>query len=428
MARETVATLTFRVLDETDPAVAELIRREYRRQSDTLELIPSENLASPAILEALGTLLTNKYAEGYPGRRYYGGCQVMDEIESLAQERARRLFGAQYVNVQPHSGSQANAAVYMAVCQPGDRVMGMDLSAGGHLTHGSPANFSGKLYEIHPYSVDPDTEMIDYEAVRRQAEQVRPRLLMVGYSAYPRTIDFARMREIADSVGAVMVTDMAHFAGLVAGGAYPSPIPESHIVTSTTQKTLRGAWGGLILAADLEWQKALDSAVFPGTQGGPLMHAIAAKAVCFGEALKPEFRDYVRRVVENAQAMAARLKERGLRLVSGGTDNHLMLVDLRPLGLRGRPVQEAADQVGITLNRNAVPYDEAPPYNPSGIRLGSPSVTTRGMGPAEMREIADCVADLLEALVEQRGPAALEEIRERTLDLTRRFPLPYSFV
>ncbi len=427
MARETVATLTFRVLDETDPAVAELIRKEYRRQSDTLELIPSENLASPAILEALGTLLTNKYAEGYPGRRYYGGCQVMDEIESLAQERARRLFGAAYVNVQPHSGSQANAAVYMAVCQPGDRVMGMDLSAGGHLTHGSPANFSGKLYQVHPYSVDPDTETIDYEAVRRQAEQVRPRLLMVGYSAYPRTIDFARMREIADSVGAVMVTDMAHFAGLVAGGVYPSPVPDSHIVTSTTQKTLRGAWGGLILTGDLEWQKALDSAVFPGTQGGPLMHAIAAKAVCFGEALKPEFQDYVRRVVENARVMADRLKERGLRLVSGGTDNHLMLVDLRPLGLRGRAVQEAADRVGITLNRNAVPYDQAPPYNPSGIRLGSPSVTTRGMGPAEMREIADCVADLVEALAERRDEV-LDGIRERTLDLTRRFPLPYTFV
>ncbi len=427
MARETVATLTFRVLDETDPAVAELIRKEYRRQSDTLELIPSENLASPAILEALGTLLTNKYAEGYPGRRYYGGCQVMDEIESLAQERARRLFGAAYVNVQPHSGSQANAAVYMAVCRPGDRVMGMDLSAGGHLTHGSPANFSGKLYQVHPYSVDPDTETIDYEAVRRQAEQVRPRLLMVGYSAYPRTIDFARMREIADSVGAVMVTDMAHFAGLVAGGVYPSPVPDSHIVTSTTQKTLRGAWGGLILTGDLEWQKALDSAVFPGTQGGPLMHAIAAKAVCFGEALKPEFQDYVRRVVENARVMADRLKERGLRLVSGGTDNHLMLVDLRPLGLRGRAVQEAADRVGITLNRNAVPYDQAPPYNPSGIRLGSPSVTTRGMGPAEMREIADCVADLVEALAERRDEV-LDGIRERTLDLTRRFPLPYTFV
>ncbi|HZV48586.1 MAG TPA: serine hydroxymethyltransferase [Candidatus Dormibacteraeota bacterium] len=422
-----MATLTFRVLDETDPAVAELIRKEYRRQSDTLELIPSENLASPAILEALGTLLTNKYAEGYPGRRYYGGCQVMDEIESLAQERARRLFGAAYVNVQPHSGSQANAAVYMAVCRPGDRVMGMDLSAGGHLTHGSPANFSGKLYQVHPYSVDPDTETIDYEAVRRQAEQVRPRLLMVGYSAYPRTIDFARMREIADSVGAVMVTDMAHFAGLVAGGVYPSPVPDSHIVTSTTQKTLRGAWGGLILTGDLEWQKALDSAVFPGTQGGPLMHAIAAKAVCFGEALKPEFQDYVRRVVENARVMADRLKERGLRLVSGGTDNHLMLVDLRPLGLRGRAVQEAADRVGITLNRNAVPYDQAPPYNPSGIRLGSPSVTTRGMGPAEMREIADCVADLVEALAERRDEV-LDGIRERTLDLTRRFPLPYTFV
>ena len=428
MAPQTQTTLTFRALDDADPAVADLIRREYRRQSQTLELIPSENLASPAILEALGTLLTNKYAEGYPGRRYYGGCEVMDEIERLAQERARQLFGARYVNVQPHAGSQANAAVYSAICQPGDRVMGMDLGAGGHLTHGSKANFSGKLYDIRPYTVDRETELIDYDAVRRLAEEVRPKMLLVGYSAYPRRIDFARMREIADSVDAVMVTDMAHFAGLAAGGVYPSPVADSHVVSSTTQKTLRGAWGGLILAADAErWQKPLDSAVFPGTQGGPLMHAIAAKAVCFGEALKPEFREYARRVVENAAALAGRLTERGVRLTTGGTDNHLMLIDLRPLGLRGREVQDAADRVGLTVNRNAVPYDEASPFNPSGVRLGSPSVTTRGMSPAEMREVGDCVADLLVALAEQRGDAALDAIRERTLDLCLRFPLPYQF-
>jgi glycine hydroxymethyltransferase len=428
MAPQTQTTLTFRALDDADPAVAGLIRREYRRQSQTLELIPSENLASPAILEALGTLLTNKYAEGYPGRRYYGGCEVMDEIEQLAQERARQLFGAAYVNVQPHAGSQANAAVYSAICEPGDRVMGMDLSAGGHLTHGSKANFSGRLYDIRPYTVDRETELIDYDAVRRQAEEVRPKMLLVGYSAYPRRIDFARMREIADAVGAVMVTDMAHFAGLAAGGVYPSPVPDSHVVSSTTQKTLRGAWGGLILAADAErWQKPLDSAVFPGTQGGPLMHAIAAKAVCFGEALKPDFRGYARRVVENAGALAARLLERGLRLTTGGTDNHLMLIDLRPLALRGRQVQDTADRVGLTVNRNAVPFDEASPFNPSGVRLGSPSVTTRGMGPAEMREVGDCVADLLEALAGERGDAALDAIRERTLDLCLRFPLPYQF-
>ena len=427
MASSPPTTLTFDALERTDPHVADLIRREYRRQSQTLELIPSENLASPSILEALGTLLTNKYSEGYPGRRYYGGCEVMDEIETLAQERARKLLGAPYVNVQPHAGSQANAAVYAAICQPGDRVMGMDLSAGGHLTHGSPANFSGKLYEIHPYSVDRESELIDYDAVQRQAEEVRPRMLMVGYSAYPRRIDFARMRQVADSVGGVMVTDMAHFAGLVAGDVYPTPVPDSHVVTSTTQKTLRGAWGGLILAADEErWRKPLDSALFPGTQGGPLMHAIAAKAVCFGEALKPEFKEYARRVVENAQALAGRLLERGLRLTTGGTDNHLMLVDLRPLGLKGRQVQQAADRVGVTLNSNAIPYDEASKFNPSGIRLGSPSVTTRGMGPAEMREIGDCVADLLEALADDRGDAALDAVRERTLDLTNRFPLPYA--
>ena len=410
------------VLEKADPAVADLIHKEYRRQSQTLELIPSENLASAPILEALGTLLTNKYAEGYPGKRYYGGCEVMDEIESLAIDRARQLFGAAHVNVQPHAGSQANAAVYQAVCQPGDRVMGMDLSAGGHLSHGSPANFSGKLYEIHSYGVDRETERLDYDSVLKQAEEVRPKMLMVGYSAYPRLIDFARMRQIADSVGATMVVDMAHFAGLVAGGAHPSPVPHSPIVSTTTQKTLRGAWGGMVLC-DEDHAKAIDSAVFPGTQGGPLMHAIAAKAVCFGEALKPEFKDYARQVVANAKVLAARLQERGLRLVSGGTDNHLMLIDLRPAGLKGKQVQDVADQVGITVNRNAIPFDEASKFNPSGVRLGTPSVTTRGMGPEEMGEIADCVADLIEGL---EDAANLDAIRERTLDLCRRFPLPYA--
>ena len=348
----TETTLHFEVLDRADPDIASLIRREYHRQANTLELIASENLASPAILEALGTLLTNKYAEGYPGRRYYGGCgEVIDQIEQLAIDRAKQLFGSEHVNVQPHAGSQANMAVYMAVCKPGDKVMGMDLSAGGHLTHGSPANFSGKLYEIHSYGVDRESELIDYDALDKQAREVRPKMLMVGYSAYPRVIDFERMRRIADEVGAVMVTDMAHFAGLVAGGVYPSPVPHSPIVTSTTQKTLRGAWGAIILCTE-EHQKAIDSAVFPGVQGGPLMHAIAAKAVCFGEALKPDFKDYARRVVENAKALAARLQERGLRLVTGGTDNHLMLIDLRSHGRTGRQVQDTADEFGITLNRN----------------------------------------------------------------------------
>ncbi len=415
-------TLNLRALEKADPTVAALIRKEFRRQSDTLELIPSENLASAPILEALGTLLTNKYAEGYPGKRYYGGCEVMDEIELLAIERAKQLFGAEHVNVQPHAGSQANMAVYFAVCQPGDRVMGMDLDQGGHLTHGSPANFSGKLYEMHFYGVDRETELIDYDVVQKRAEEVRPKMLMVGYSAYPRLIDFARMRQIADTVGATMVTDMAHFAGLAAGGAYPSPVPHSPIVTTTTQKTLRGAWGGMILC-DEEHAKAIDSAVFPGSQGGPLMHAIAAKAVCFGEALKPSFREYAAQVVANAKVLADRLQERGLRLVSGGTDNHLMLIDLRPIGLKGRHVQDVADTVGITVNRNSIPFDEGSKFNPSGVRLGTPSVTTRGMGAEEMREIGDCVADLVDGLEDR---ANLDRIRQRTLHLARRFPLPYS--
>jgi glycine hydroxymethyltransferase len=419
-----LTTMSFSALDRVDPDIANLIRKEYKRQSETLELIASENLTSPAILEALGTLLTNKYAEGYPGRRYYGGTgEVIDKIETLAVERAKQLFGAEYVNVQPHAGSQANAAVYMAVCQPGDRVMGMDLSAGGHLTHGSPANFSGKLYEIHSYGVSRETELIDYDAMEKLAEQVRPKMIIGGFSAYSRVVDWARMRQIADAVGATFIVDMAHVAGLVAGDQYPSPIPHADIVTTTTQKTLRGAWGAIILCRN-EHQKAIDSAVFPGVQGGPLMHAIAAKAVCFGEALKPEFKDYARQVVVNAKALAKRLMERELRLVSGGTDNHLMLIDLRAQKRTGKQVQDVADTVGITLNRNSIPFDEASKFNPSGVRVGTPLVTTRGMREEEMVEIADCIADLIERIDDR---AVLDSVHERTLDLCRRFPLPYAF-
>ena len=416
--------MSFRALDRTDPDIADLIRKEFNRQSETLELIASENLTSPSILEALGTLLTNKYAEGYPGRRYYGGTgEVIDKIESLAVERAKKLFGADYVNVQPHAGSQANAAVYAAVCKPGDRVMGMALDSGGHLTHGSPANFSGKLYEIHPYGVDRETERIDYDEVQKIAEEVRPKMIIGGFSAYSRVIDWGRMRQIADSVGATFFVDMAHVAGLVAGGVYPSPIPHAQITTTTTQKTLRGAWGAIILCTS-DWQKPIDSAVFPGTQGGPLMHAIAAKAVCFGEALKPEFKQYAAQVVANAKAMAARFVERGMRLVSGGTDNHLMLIDLRPHKRTGKEVQDTAEKFGITLNRNAVPFDEASRFNPSGVRVGTPLVTTRGMKEPEMVVIADCLADLIERIDD---PATLDSVHERALELCRKFPIPYAF-
>ena len=416
--------MSFRALDGVDPDIANLIRKEYRRQSETLELIASENLTSPAILEALGTLLTNKYAEGYPGRRYYGGTgEVIDKIESLAVERAQKLFGADYVNVQPHSGSQANAAVYMAVCQPGDRVLGMDLSAGGHLTHGSPANFSGKLYEIHSYGVSRETETIDYDAMEKLAKEVRPKMIIGGFSAYSRIVDWARMRQIADSVEATFFVDMAHVAGLVAGGVYPSPIPHADIVSTTTQKTLRGAWGAIILCK-AERQKAIDSAVFPGIQGGPLMHAIAAKAVCFHEALKPEFKVYAKQVVVNAKALSNQLLKRGMRLVSGGTDNHLMLIDLRPQKRTGKQVQDIADTVGVTLNRNSIPYDEASKFNPSGVRVGTPLVTTRGMKEPEMVVIADCLADLIERIDD---PTTLDSVHERALDLCRRFPLPYAF-
>ena len=419
-----ITTMTFRALDKEDPDVANLIRAEFKRQSETLELIASENLTSPAILEALGTLLTNKYAEGYPGRRYYGGTgEVIDKVETLAIDRARQLFGADYVNVQPHSGSRANAAVYMAVCQTGDRVMGMDLSAGGHLTHGSPANFSGKLYDIHPYGVDRETERIDYDAMQRLAEDVRPKMILGGFSAYSRIVDWKRMREIADSVGATFFVDMAHVAGLVAGGVYPSPIPHAAITSTTTQKTLRGAWGAIILCR-ADWQKSIDSAVFPGIQGGPLMHAIAAKAVCFGEALKPDFKLYAKQVVVNAKALSNRLLERGMRLVSGGTDNHLMLIDLRPQKRTGKQVQDIADTVGITLNRNSIPFDDASKFNPSGVRVGTPLVTTRGMKEPEMVVIADCIVDLVERIDD---PATLDSVHERALELCRKFPIPYAF-
>src|SRR5256712_2894677 len=368
--------MSFRALDQVDPDVAQLIRNEFRRQSDTLELIASENLTSPAILEALGTLLTNEYAEGYAGRRYCGGTgEVIDKIETLAVERAKQLFGADYVNVQPHSGSQANAAVYMAVCQPGDRVMGMDLSAGGHLTHGSPANFSGKLYEIHSYGVDRETERIDYDSVQKLAEEVRPKILLAGFSAYSRVVDWARMREIADSVGAVLFVDMAHVAGLVAGGVYPSPIPHAAITSTTTQKTLRGAWGAIILCTN-DWQKPIDSAVFPGTQGGPLIHPMPAQAGWFGQRSTPAFKDYAKQVVVNAKAMANRLTERGLRLVRGGTDQHLQLSRPRAQQRTGKQVQDIADTVAsrstATRSRSTTRQSSTRTGCPAGRPSGRP--------------------------------------------------------
>jgi glycine hydroxymethyltransferase len=381
-------------IDLVDPEVGAAIRDEFERQQHTLELIPSENIASPAVLQALGSLLNNKYAEGYPGKRYYGGCQNVDRIESLAIERAKDLFKAEHVNVQPHSGTTANYAVYATVLKVGDTVLGMDLSHGGHLSHGSPVNFSGKLYNFVAYGVDAKTERIDYEALERQAKEVRPKMLLGGYSAYPRVIDFERMAAIARSVDAYFFVDMAHFAGLVAGGAHPSPVPFADFVSFTTHKTMRGPWGAMILSK-AKYAADLDKSVFPGIQGGPLNHAIAGKAVMLAEWQTPARKDYAHQVVRNARVLAEGLIDRGLRLVSGGTDNHLMLIDLRPLGLTGKKVQETFDTVGITVNRNSIPFDTASKFNPSGIRLGTPAVTTRGMGVAEMREIADLTATML---------------------------------
>jgi len=387
------------------------------RQAEGLELIASENFVSRQVREAVGSVLTNKYAEGYPGRRYYGGCEFVDKVESLAIERAKTLFSAEWANVQPHSGSQANMAVYFALLKPGDTILGMDLAAGGHLTHGSKVNFSGKLFRVVSYGVDPETETIDYDEVERLALEHRPKMIVAGASAYPRILDFARFRAIADRVGAYLMVDMAHIAGLVATGLHPSPLPHAHAVTSTTHKTLRGPRGGLIVGNDLEVAKKVDKMIFPGIQGGPLEHVIAGKAVTFFEALTPEFAEYSKTVVENAKALAALLAERGYRIVSGGTDNHLFLVDLRPKGISGKEAEERLDAVGITVNKNAIPFDPAPPRVTSGIRIGTPAITTRGFTPDEM----PLVAELIDAALTQ-GPS--EALRERVRALALAHPMP----
>ena len=404
-----------------DPAVADLLEEELRRQEETLELIPSENIASPAVLEALGSWLNNKYSEGHPGRRYYGGCQVVDKVEQLAIDRAKLLFAAEHSNVQPHCGSSANMAVYMAVLQPGDTVLGMGLDHGGHLTHGSPVNFSGRLYHFESYTVDEATQRLDMEQVRARAREVQPKMIVAGYSAYPRILDFEAFAEIAREVGAYLMVDMAHFAGLVAGGQHPSPVPHADFVTFTTHKTMRGPWGGMILCKS-QHAEVVDKSVFPGAQGGPQNHAIAAKAVMLHQCMQPEFKEYAAAVVANAKALAAALTQRGITLVSGGTDNHLMLIDLRPHQLKGKAVQDALDEVGVTVNRNTFPFHGATPFNPNGIRLGTPSVTTRGMGTGEMVEIADMLAAMLNNFADLGTHA---EVRQASLALCRRFPLPY---
>jgi len=406
-------------LYEVDPQIANAIDNEVRRQHEGLELIASENFVSEAVLEAAGSVFTNKYAEGYPGKRYYGGCEFTDVVEELARERVKKLFGAEHANVQPHSGSQANQAAYAAVLQPGDTILGLNLAHGGHLTHGHPLNFSGKTYKIIPYGVTKETETIDYDDLERIATEQRPKLIIGGGSAYPRIIDFARMRQIADKVGALYLVDMAHFAGLVAGGAHPSPVPHAQIVTSTTHKTLRGPRAGMILSKQ-EFAAPIDKTVFPGIQGGPLVHIIAAKAVCFLEASQPSFRDYARQVVANAKVMAETLAADGYRIVSGGTDTHLMLVDVFAKGMLGSEAEKALGVAGITVNKNAIPFDTNPPMKPSGIRIGSPAVTTRGMKEVEMRQIAHWIA---EALDHRTDAAVLGRIRKEVLALAEEFPL-----
>jgi glycine hydroxymethyltransferase len=414
-------------LGRGDPEVAGIIGRELGRQQTHLELIASENLVSRAVLEAMGSVLTNKYAEGYPGRRYYEGCEVVDEVEALAIERAKTLFNCAFANVQPHSGSQANQAVYMALMKPGDAFMGMDLAAGGHLTHGSPVNQSGKWFRPVPYTVRRQDQVIDYDAMAEIAEREKPKLIIAGATAYGRIIDFKRCREIADSVGAYLMVDMAHFAGLVAGGVYPSPLPHAHVVTTTTHKTLRGPRGGMVLSNDLEIGKKINRAVFPGLQGGPLMHVIAGKAVAFGEALKPEFKTYARDVVTNAAALADSLISNGLAIVSGGTDSHLMLVDLRPKGdeITGKAVAASLSRAHLTCNYNGVPFDTKPPAVTSGIRLGSPACTTRGLGPAEFRKIGEWIARTADGLAKggEDNGAVEAQVRKEVLDLTGRFPI-----
>ena len=413
-----------RSLAESDPEVFEAVRNELERQHSRIELIASENFTSEAVLEATGSVLTNKYAEGYPGKRYYGGCEYIDIIENLARERAKKLFQAEYVNVQPHSGSQANEAVYAAVLQPGDTILGMNLAHGGHLTHGHHLNFSGKTYKIVPYGVRPEDEIIDYKELARLAQEHKPKLIIGGGSAYPRIVDFAKFREVADSVGALFLVDMAHFSGLVAAGLYPNPCQWADIVTSTTHKTLRGPRAGLILAK-AQYGAAIDRAVFPGAQGGPLCHVVAAKAVCFKEALEPGFVQYQQRVKDNAAALAAGLTKAGFRLVSGGTDTHLLLVDVFSKGIRGKEAEQTLDRAWITANKNAIPFDLNPPLNPSGIRLGSPAVTTRGFGESEMREVAALIAELLERLAGAPDDIerTIDSVRRRVSELTNRFPL-----
>jgi len=408
-----------RPLYEVDPEIATAIDNEVRRQHEGLELIASENFVSEAVLEAAGSVFTNKYAEGYPGKRYYGGCQFTDVVETLARERVKKLFGAEHANVQPHSGSQANQAAYAAVLQPGDTILGLNLAHGGHLTHGHPLNFSGKTYKIVPYGVTKETETIDYDELERIATAERPKLIIGGGSAYPRIIDFARMRQIADKVGALYLVDMAHFAGLVAGGAHPSPVPHAQIVTSTTHKTLRGPRSGMILSKS-EFAKEIDKVVFPGMQGGPLVHIMAAKAVCFLEASQPSFREYARQVVANAKVLAETLAADGYRIVSGGTDTHLMLVDVFAKGMLGSEAEKALGEAGITVNKNAIPFDTNPPMKPSGIRIGSPAVTTRGMKEAEMQQIAHWIA---EALDHRTDAAVLAKIRKQVLGMAEEFPL-----
>jgi glycine hydroxymethyltransferase len=405
-------------LRDADPLVAHLIDRELRRQRHGLELIASENFASRAVIDAMGTPLTNKYAEGYPGRRYYGGCEVIDEIEQLAIDRLKQLFGAEHANVQPHSGAQANFAAFMAVVPPGEKIMGMALPHGGHLSHGAAVNHSGVVWKAVHYGVDPATGRIDYDQLRDQTKREQPKLLIAGGSAYARIIDFGAFRSIADEVGAVFLVDMAHFAGLVAGGVHPSPVPHAPVVTSTTHKTLRGPRAGLILCT-AQYQKAIDKSVFPGTQGGPLEHVIAAKAVAFGEALTDDFKTYARRVVENAKALAQALIDRGFAIVSGGTDTHLMLVDLRPKNLTGKVAEKTLDQAGITVNKNTIPDDPQSPFVTSGIRLGTPALTTRGMGPGEMERIAE----LIDRALTRPDETILARVREEVEELSSTFPL-----
>jgi glycine hydroxymethyltransferase len=406
-------------LAEADPEIARLVRAETRRQAEGLELIASENFVSPAILEATGSPLTNKYAEGYPGKRYYGGCEIVDQVEQLAIDRAKRLFGAEHANVQPHSGSQANMAAYFALAQPGDVLLAMSLNFGGHLTHGSPVNFSGRLFKIVPYGLRRADETVDMDEVARLAREHRPRILVVGASAYPRLLHFDRFAEIAREVGAALVVDMAHIAGLVAAGLHPTPVPHADVVTSTTHKTLRGPRSGLILCREAH-AKAVNSQIFPGIQGGPLEHVVAAKAVAFHEALQPEFKVYQQRTLENAQALAEGLVAAGLRLVSGGTDNHLMLVDLRPKRLTGKVAEEALGKAGITVNKNMIPWDPEKPFVTSGIRLGTPALTTRGMGPPEMRAVAGLIGRALDAPSDE---ALLARVKGEVVELTRTFPL-----